>query len=470
MNIKKVSIRIFVALLALIAAVLIINSFDEELRPEVRTALAWQADALPDENNLFYALIGLHAALDHDVFRMGQLISEAHEKHYRQYGPVPMFDPESVPGARALELVVDGHELCAVSADTRCLADYRENADWYRRTLADNRLLLSRYRALYGYPAYGEPWLMAWSIPSYANVFRLQRLAHAAIGLQWLEGETRQASDALSRDIRLWRRMLAGSRTLLSKMIALAHVSRDIGLFVEMYDSRPADRHLRTAFQDAFAAPFSTEERNFRDVMTTELQVTAELFSRDPLDDRDPGWSHYADLAWQFFLLKENASLNDLYDSHMAAAELSELPDTAYAAGRETYRQRYEDSGFGWDMIYNPAGKLLSRMGAEPFPRYIAEIRAIDGRLRLLRLKTRIHAKAICGEDIPGFLATSAPPLRNPFTGRPMSWDPTENLLFFDVPDSDADRVQVNLVPEPKCIASDSSARVRCKPKTSAIC
>ena len=39
-----------------------------------------------------------------------------------------------------------------------------------------------------------------------------------------------------------------------------------------------------------------------------------------------------------------------------------------------------------------------------------------------------------------------------------------------DVPDSDADRVQVNLVPEPKCIASDSSARVRCKPKTSAIC
>ncbi|KAF0812434.1 hypothetical protein IGB42_03102 [Andreprevotia sp. IGB-42] len=217
------------ALLTVIVMIAVRNQFDEPLDAKTQAWLKLQLQTVPPEQNGFYYLYGFSAAKGNPAIAgkawLDQLQTARNEIKYK-----PLINcPEK---------------------DGPCLTHVLEHSVAYRQRLAENEILLDRYRTLLAYSQFDE---VLGSIDTNApnsSVGYTANLYRAQIALDYAAGNT-VANQHLLSNLRFWIMALKGSRATLMAMVATAQVKRTLRLIddlqLENPDTlRPIRKELRT--------------------------------------------------------------------------------------------------------------------------------------------------------------------------------------------------------------------------------
>jgi hypothetical protein len=418
-----------------IVLVFLINSVDQDVRSEAVAFADPPKDEISPAQNAYFALVGHTAAPTDDPHRKGMEVVALHNRLIAQ-APA-----HAVTVADARELALGPQrvlfrgrvsDICDPTAD-RCLADYRERARDIEEMLRNNRILVSRYYALYRYPRYREMaqpsvhFLGSWD-DSNTNA-----LVRAAIGLQAVRGQTGAALQALQRDTRFHRLVLRDAETLVAKMIAVKRIQRNLLLLSEIIGAARLDgRNAR--FAKETAASFDDAELGFQRVFRGEFR-----FARQTLQTLDgnpvtvpPGETGFAALARPLY--KRQATINLEYKKYRFLADLADLSQSELYAELSSGRveSAYDREWLGLHSIYNPLGKLFVNLTPSSlWIGYIGRAKNLEALARLVRLQLAARTRRVGDSQMPEFLARAEAPLRNPYTGESARWDVATRSLYF---------------------------------------
>lgn len=428
--------------LALYLVIIAINWRDAEPSAKAKRMAASYRDrpAVRDEDNAFIFVMGFAVAPGESPHAMG-LKRLAWLRQYE--GPArldsstdPLGDP---PGHRAamhpalrayFESCALGMGGCAAAlaeAD-RTFDEWRVSEDW----------LLQRYRAFLALPGWREevPTDVAAPLPSYQVVMDGQRVLMLHARNRAAQGDASGVRELLEADIRSWRRILASSDLLISKMIATAAIKRHFKLGAEAIGLLPPER-MPDALPAEWQAEISEAERSMRRVMIGEWiyasgtirDLDGDLAAALPEQDsivRSLG----VKLHKPFFqsqdtinCLAEHLSRTvdllpgvPLSGYEAAANRLTELPATATG---ESCPSR---------ALYNITGRMVVGYGAD-YGSYVRRVGDVEGVRRAALAVVGLRAAKVAPDDIPAALATSA--WRNPYDGEPFAWDAADRAVVF---------------------------------------
>lgn len=405
--------------------------FDEPLDPEVQAALTAEV-SVPEEENGYYTLLGMHAPAEvADVHAHGRDL-------VAQYRQALAADPDLAAyqfPERALDFRGDQALLCKPQKSA-CLSQAAKSSRALDRLLEQNAVLLARYRALYRYPRFVETIPAHRSAPFAHYPIDARNLVLARIARDAARGRLEPALDALAADTRYWRAVLADTRTLLTKVVAVASLHRNYELLAEIIAAAPITPAAEKRLQ-SMLAPLTPAERSMIEPLRWEFAAYGNYAKaikagvREGLEGPDNGNATRAVLAWLGdALVQENATRNLVYRHHMAVAALADVPSTEFDARRAALEEEYAFR-LGWHYLYNPLGKFLFHVAQPEWPKYAARIHDLDGYIRLVRLQFELKRGRVRLPDVPNYLANAGASLNDPYTAHPMAWDPATKTLSF---------------------------------------
>ena len=426
-------------------SLLLINLFDESLLPEAAAFGDFSSEQVTQEDNAYFAVIGFYARRDADPHQRGVEVVKTINARVQSNEAINVEELQisHLLGADRIDFKGDGWPFCKGEAE-RCLPVYFDKRHEINRAVTENQILLSRYSRLYRYAHFKETIrdTLISIYPNYANSAYYTVLAKT--GLQAAQGQVRQALIALEQDTGFWRRVLRDSRQLVSNMVALARVKRNMELLSEIIATQQLDATAQAAAERVLA-PLTLEERNLRDAMRTEYVVSTDLlkspFTRYrqyiPEEDR-PAWDNILSTTISALFYQRNATINMTYRQYRKLAELAGLPAQEFVPRLRQLQTQDEArlaAPYRWDYLYNPAGKVLFAMGASSsviYGRYMGDAHNLDGLMRLVAVQLTIKQQRIADHAVMGFLERLDDSYRDPYTGAPLRWDPETRALYFE--------------------------------------
>ena len=418
---RAIVLRVSAAIAAVVALTLLGNAFDEDLRPEVKAYLEAQAPLVPDERNGYFQMVGLaaDAVAPHAAGRRYlAAVAEAQQKSLAGRNvDWPRMKALALPQLRAET------DFCALDFGRPCLASVRAAEPAARTLLAEGEWLLARYRAMLEYPEYAEAQdlkLFTTPMPSFVPLLTGQKLFHAQAVLRLREGKAVHVAYDLERSLAFSRKMLAGSQSMIGKMIAVAHARRAALFAAEILpEVAKADPGTLSRLAGALA-PLTAAERSLAEPFRSDFAVFGSVVRLcDP------------EVTWCYFL-QPNATVNRHY--RVFQKRLIDM-DAAPAAQFDKLRGELKAAGESfpwWSILYNPHGKWLLRGLSESAQwDYIARMHDLDGVFRVVALKALIGAKRVPAAKVPEFLAQGAKRYGDPYSGQAMGWDDGRRQIWF---------------------------------------
>ena len=424
------------AVALLTAALLITNAVDEKLSTQARAMLAPPQSRHPDSENLFVLLAGLDAPADKSPLETGEGNIAAYRRVVTEHLPLQGVSPDDVgrtPRSARLTVTTDLSQWNMLSSSiwARSRAAHSEIVTW----TSANRVLLDRYMALAATKGYEEEPLRS-SIELFYTVpqsLRALYLANIADAVQSGTGaERRAAIKSLAADAALWRRMLQGEGTLISKMIASAYLHADLILLADMIEDRNV---ALDQIQDGAAAllePWPVDSWKIGKVFRTEFRRSSAVLadaSEDPehfLHAFDPGWGwvqrRATDLGRPF--VKQNATRNLQARILDRLSEVADGDPARYPQNARAYVDWFEHLR-SWSfpaVLYNPVGKSLVDLGGPPFLGYPLRVYDVAAFQRLVVLAYQLRARSVAPAEVPGFMAQRQWST-HPVERMPFAWD-----------------------------------------------
>jgi hypothetical protein len=341
-----------------------------------------------------------------------------------------------------LKAMFDG---CAPDNHDRC-ADLFESAPGADSWSETDRLLLERYRSLISYPEWRElvPTDVLAPMPTYQDPIAGQRLNFLA--LRDKDSATMRA--ALESDLTFWRRLLASSDTLISKMIAAA------GLRNHFYFGSLL-MHGRSAADSAAAVPeqwsvaLTPNELSMEKVMAGELAFSSDaIFHRLDWKEPVPDWLEEAvpnPLRWRvmrflaqpFYQPQDDLNHFAAYDA--AVAKAFAVPVEGFPAAARALQDYHEPHPFP-SRVYDWVGDLYRADGYADLSQYGLRVATIEGWRRAALLTAELRARGIPAAQMPVELGAAS--LRNPFDGSSFTWDAGLQAVTYTGPENHNWRVQ----------------------------
>ncbi|MGH8667896.1 MAG: hypothetical protein ACREUH_01575 [Burkholderiales bacterium] len=415
--------------LAVIALAVIANAFDEDVHPEVKAYLDARPRAVAEARNGYFQMVGLDAQGEepHAAGRrhVAALMSAEARAPGAKRPQTEQPEMKSMPLPRGKGTA----RLCAGPESEPCISKVHADEAAARKLVADHALLVERYRALLEYPAYVEtyrPRHYNAPIGRFDPVMSAQQLFHVQAALRLRKGKALQVAYDLERSLAFGRRMLAGSTTLIGKMLAAAHARRTAQFVSEAlpFVAR-ADPKTLSRLADALA-PLSSEEHSFAQVYRTELAMFASIarICRDRQAEAD-AWG-----AFHCYFFQPNATLNRQYFTiHKVLIAMGEAPAQRF----DVLARELEDASESfpcWSILYNPTGKVLVG-GRTMHAKYVARVHDVDALFRVVALQAMIGERELKGDEVPAFLAGNVKRYGDPYSGKAMGWDAARRQLFF---------------------------------------
>jgi hypothetical protein len=450
--IVRAFMAVFGAVVLLGLVVVLANLYDPPLDPGVQAAIDWNPPAVTDAENSYFNHVGLSVIPPGDPHGAGVEIVAQNNARMQQRAQEPrdyaalsravLADIESRKAEKSLPWRGDCAPVLCPAPGGNCLSSYSKNRSRIRELAANNPVAMARYRALYRYPHFQERAIenMMLGVPPTPHFKIAARdVALAEIGLKAVDGSGEEALRDLGRDIAYWRRVLAGTHTVVQKVVARAYVDRDYALLSEIA-ANYRDRNRVIALAQTLMEPLSAEERNWHDAITDEAKRQADLFLHMPPEDTgiadlDSNMQAFDWLTHSLFY-KPNATMNLVYKQWAGILSVAAEPADRYRAAAERLGNTLQEAAVipRLDMVYNPIGKILAAMSAPPadYLRYMSDIHNLEGRMRLIRLQLEIYRRHIAAERIAPYLKESPPALHDPYTNEPMQWDSTRRELWFN--------------------------------------
>lgn len=423
-------------LVVAVAALWLANRHDEPLRPEVARLLHFAPPtAQAMQTNGYFILLGLNAPTGEDARAAGQRFFAMQMKgydHYRETGGVVSFVREAYPHAN----ISLGPLRCPPEADD-CHAHHVQHAPDIRAALATHAHVVARYLSLIDAPAYEEVPLpyIGLDLPYYQDVVAASELVGMQAALQMHEGRPADALQLLQRNTRIHQRMMAGSRTLIGAMIALAMEMRQQRLIASMLRHHPA---LARDHLPVLQGTLTQTPHDLSPMFEGELRWTLAVMANlrpDMIGPADLLRDSKLWLAMQRPLFRlsylPHASMNQTWRIRQDWLRLAQLPAhelEAQAAKLEEMAQQE----FAWPPpLRNFIGHVLGEMVHATWLPYIERVHDVQGHQRLVRLQMAALRERVPAAQMPAWLADQPPELRDPYTRQPMGWDAATQALVF---------------------------------------
>lgn len=445
------------ALLAAVLALVAVNAFDEDLRPEVKAALQPPSETVPAQDNLFYALLGFQAPSG-DLVQAGiarwRLLEQLPPvgTHAEEAAHQQRRHAEELPGA--LRFQGDARALDDIAAVGDALAALRAGRLDAQTMIAANAELLARYRGLRRYGGYANlftPRAELLSRAPYFDISRTRRLWMLSLATMIARGETDAAVRELRDDTLFWRRMLAQRENhLIDKMVLVANVQRGLRSASDLLHGGNLNADQRRVLAE-LAGPMTPAERSMDGPLGNELRFIDNTL-RDEM--RRTGGVNWFDTypprreedAWPPFLQRALNRAGAYFLQPRATTNLHHagLQRVAQANGRDCRRFGEDEEALSaaaepdwWRLGYNPVGKVLLAISGNGamYHSYTGRLCDLMGFQRLLALQLHLRERGITSQtprpQIETAITQAGDAYADPFTGGPMLWSPEQRGIAF---------------------------------------
>lgn len=428
---------------ALMALVVVINWRDEPLSDEARALLAEQppANHVPDRENILVAMAGIKAPEGADVFEAGRRYMEQTARQGESA------EQEQKLTWKETEPPFD----CTISMGDDFLQCAELERGRLAETLAFNKTLVARYRAMQRLPHYAaiqDPG--TWVVDmDFGTPFTIRKFLLAQAMLDIKDGNTDAGLEFFKKDMALWRKNLDGKFCLLDSMFATAWLMQD-ARGVSMLLSLPTKGEQQQEWR-ALLAPLSPGQQSLHAAWEGEIKFNHnyapelkrwksyhEVSSRGDYNicdifsgtmEKCPAWQAWLEENIQSIFLQPNASFNDNIPFYKTWLKLTDLSWKDYLAQRDVMLAPFKKPAkLQMDWIYNPVGKKSSTHLMAP-AEYIGRLHDADTYLRLIRLQLELRLAEMLSGQVADFLKQLDAPYCAPCSD--FSWDAQTRQLSF---------------------------------------
>jgi len=428
---------------------LAINWSDEPPSGDVATlrALLESPPVVDADNGYIYAL-GLAVAADQDPVEQGvkrrAAFLQAPLWRFDLSGTTPTGERTGYRATRS-EAIATLQQTCARGGH-QCRQLLEDAPEVLETWLSSERWLLDRYRHL----LQRKHWQEAVpanpvAFPSYHHLTDAQQLYLLEVWERARRGDADAARDLLQQDQQFWRMVLRSSRTLLTKMVAVAAIERNFLTGTLALRALPPDVQAQ-AIAPVWRVPITREERGLYGAFAGEWQMS-DAFARHAAQSGETGVvsgiAFFDRLAPRFFQPQATSNLNAAALLDIARAfdvvELGQMPQVL------AQRRRMKPPTL-WTSLhpYNPVGHILIDIGKPAFADYGPRAADLEGVRRAALLAATLRTRGITPVHAPA--AIRASPLTDPYTGAPLQWDAEHaSVVFTGLAKGERQRVSVPL-------------------------
>jgi hypothetical protein len=437
----RIFLKTFAGLLgtsvALFVLMIAVNWSDEELTPGAKALLTAPPNPYKPEENLYLALLGLDAPQGESPVAAGRTRVAVYEDELAAGLKNPEYVFPHLMERRSKRLPFEGRlGFCRPLQDS-CYADVDDHRDEIETSLKANRELFDRYSRLHGMKGYYETGTPSFYmlVPYAPPEIRQLVLADIALRMK-ADSLVRQkaAFAGLADDVRTWRRMLAGSGSLISKMVAISNLQGDYALLADVIADPDAglDRFspeigamldLSNGPEWKIGAIFAYEYRADA-YLWEQMRAARKRSAADAPADGDYEWWELALDRIKPPFLKINATQNLHARVMLQLEKVADAAPRDYFAAWKAYQNWLgKNVELGLNYVYNPTGKSLVAIGADAYGDY--PLRAWDAAAfqRLVRLGYEIRRQRIGDKAIPSFMQQHPEWATHPVDGRLFVWD-----------------------------------------------
>ena len=415
----------FAALLLIIMVVVNLSIFDEDLLPEVAAIKNIKAEPYR-ENNAYPALIAINSSSGPSLKAATQMVRDHLNQQIVETG-LDYLTTETLDELAGGEdsSWKNVYHSCKSRTEKGCIAAVIKDIN--NNPIIDKRLIsqLQRYRELIELRSFQEATQMNFDSPliPYSSTLALKRIFLTDV-------YTHQSSnDYLSewrKDAKFWRMVLARSRLLITRMVAIASVTTSI-------DS------LSTAIKQGSLSPVQLRQ------LQTEIQTlnkaeidmgtTFEFEFKYGMDIFENGVTDGVKDSFEEWLYQPRATHNTRY-----LHETKPLKRIAALTTADYYQyinsdQKNKDlaSPVNWTpgMLYNPTGKLLVSYSIPAYTNYLSRAHDLNGMFYLLKLQIEIALSP--DQLVENVIANSQ--YTNPYTHKPMGYKKETHSIYFECMD-----------------------------------
>jgi hypothetical protein len=328
-------------------------------------------------------------------------------------------------------------KACGEAQSGKCRETFEAAALQSRNPAED--LQLARYRELLKRENWHEvvPQNLHAMLPPYAELLNAQRLFMVDLGRRANSASAADIRNALEADMRFWRRMLASSGYLISKMISVAGLRQHLYLGNLVLRHLPRDEAL-AALPQGWRQELTPEELSMERTMAgewaygagimREWQTSDELLggSEPALADTTFGGRLVSTLLRPFFQAQDQKNFTAA--QYLSFARSFDVPLDRYVAVADAIRAA-RSPGFELH-IYNFVGYTFrSLTGPWVLPEYPMRVAAAEGMRRAALLTVELRARGVAIQNVADELSRSE--LRQPFDHAAFAWSAEDQAVIY---------------------------------------
>ncbi|MCF7919017.1 MAG: RDD family protein [Candidatus Cloacimonetes bacterium] len=436
---KTGKVLIIITMLALVL-IKIAFLYDERLEPEAKSWLQENyADSAKPSDNAFYYLLGFAAGKDENAFTVGYqkrqdcVAALLEQKTNMFVEGEPLLSPDSLFAEEINDLVLS---IFLGDHTTQSLIMFYNEL---RNAYDEYDYLQERYEALGTQPEYKNtlPAHPQTNSPYIVNVIMYQALYLLNIGLDYLEGDTEEALSRLEADYQRWNDLYPKIGFLINKLGVTIMIQRDLSMYDRLLeiDALP-DRILHYSLLEL--SEMTPEQRSFEKTTEYEFLYTAgnilpffagriPTFLENPLR-LNP---RLINASRSYGIFKPCHYLNWRYRNLAALSRSSRINAQQYLM--ETTSGEPAQAGT-LSFLLDPFGTVLILSEQDVYSRYLLKTFDINGKLRLLKMKSLLRTEEIAEEDISDFLVEQEDKYFNPYTGEAFMYDEEAGTIYYEGP------------------------------------
>jgi hypothetical protein len=336
-------------------------------------------------------------------------------------------------GGNTLAFKGDGSALCDFQQDN-CLAKARENLTAIEHLAADNELLLNRYARLANYNSATNPLPARYTNPPILFPERTHRLKLSLLAAAVAHGSANEVMLNIADDVTSLRRLLAGPQAVAERNLKLSALMRDVRLTSELVRDATLSPAATAALLSVLT-PLSKAELDYSSAAIYDGATYISLFDvyQDWGERGDAWYGAVTKFAWNS-VYKHQATMN-------RAARVMQAASAVLTASSKELEERQRtlaeviriESELSWHTVYNPVGKFLVNLNLRGFDaRSPTPLYDLVGLMRLAALQEKLKREKVIDDRIRGFVERAGMEFTNPYSGRPMFWNPADRTLSFE--------------------------------------
>ena len=439
-KIARIAAKITAGLIALVVlfvlACFILNFVDAPLSPQAKALLTTPPNPYAAEENIYLAVAGLEGSGERTIIEMGQ---ERIEAYNRALDSV-LLNPES-----ALELNKQWEAAkLKVEGKMEELGHPRTSSIWtttktHRQDisalLTSNRKLYQRYLFLHRLQSYYETARPSFMSPVITPPPSLRTLFLADVANRIQTGTPQQQREALNdlqQDLQLWRAVLKGDGTLISKMLSVAFLHTDMILLADLVTDPTTDLKSLEDLLDSVALPFDLKDYRIGNAFAAEFRGTADVYKSITAPNELTGsmassnWRNRIGNAFQAHFFKLNATENIGAAVAAQRVSLGNSDPGQFYLNREAYREWLvqNEPRLSPALLYDPIGKILVKLTVAQNDAYYLRAFDVAAYQRLVYLAYQLNRQHIANADIPAFLKAHTEWSTHPVDGAAFGWNP----------------------------------------------